>query len=178
MSFVGNFTWKWPRGFLTRCLLTATSFPLCISPLTCSSPNRSITLGVFFSQFYNHQVCFFPLRKALPMGECWETQTEWETVGMRILNAWVPGRSVRVIHSVALCRALSHELVLENKEKVSFFFLTNVSLGAGGTSSPAWRTPAHTIMCCYAWPDTTAVVVMVCQDTPNSHLLQNHLLHF
>lgn len=75
------------------------------------------------------------------MGECWETHTEWETVGTGILNARVPGRSVPVIHSVALCWAFSHELALENNNKkknlIFFFFLTSVSLGAGGTSSAA-----------------------------------------
>lgn len=114
--------------YFTQHLLTDTSFLLHTSPLTCSSPNTTITLQVFLSQFYNHEVCFFPLRKASLMGECWETQTEWETVGTGIPSSWVPGRSVPVIHSIALCWALSHELLLENKKKVWFYFSWPVSL--------------------------------------------------
>lgn len=40
---------------------------------------------------------------------------------------WVPGRSVPVIHSVALCQALSHEIILERKKKNLFFFSWPVS---------------------------------------------------
>lgn len=65
------------------------------------------------------------------MGECWETHTEWETVGTGILNARVPGRSVPVIHSVALCWAFSHELALENKKKKSDFFFPDQCLSRG-----------------------------------------------
>lgn len=68
MSSVGNFTWKEPRGFLTQHLLTDTSFLLCASPLTCLSPNRTITPWVFLSQFYKHEVCFFPSEEGITHG--------------------------------------------------------------------------------------------------------------
>lgn len=109
--------------------------PVRFSPYLLKPKQNYHSMSLSLSVLQPWGLFFSPLRKVSPMGECWETQTEWETVGTGILNAWVPGRSVPVIHSVALCWALSHELVLENKKKNLIFFTWPVSLW--GLEEPA-----------------------------------------
>lgn len=85
------------------------------------------------------------------MGECWERHWVGDR-GNKNPKPWVPGRSVPVIHSVALCWALSHELVLENKKKISFFSCP-VSSGGWRNQLTCMRdscTHRHVLMC-LAW---------------------------
>lgn len=68
------------------------------------------------------QGLFFPSEESITHGRMLGNTAWVEDRGNGNPKPWVPGRSVPVIHSVALCQALSHELVLENKQKISFFF--------------------------------------------------------
>lgn len=79
------------------------------------------------------QGLFFPSEESITHGRMLGNTAWVEDRGNGNPKPWVPGRSVPVIHSVALCQALSHELVLENKQKISFFFFS------GQCNSGGWR---------------------------------------
>lgn len=61
--------------------------PVRFSPHLLKPKQNYHSMSLSLSVLQPQGLFFSPLRKASPMGECWETQTEWETVGTGILNA-------------------------------------------------------------------------------------------